>query len=225
VAASLSAHALMLLALLWRPTPPDLPPPPPPIAVELVQDPAPPPPAPPPPTEVAVDLPAPPRPTPPSKPAARRSHARITRAPAQIVSVATAEPGPAADADESLSDAQIAGAASAGSGPAGGACDMARRLQGALRRDPLVRAAVASSAGKAIMVWNGDWVRHGGEDGKGLAAVREAIMWEIAFSPKACRAEAQHGLILLSLNDGRGSTRLAMGEGEWRWSDLLTARR
>src|SRR5262249_42269465 len=70
-----------------------------------------------------------------------------------------------------LSAADLAGAASADSGGGGGQCDLARQLQGALRKDPLVKAAVAGSAGKAIMVWNGDWVQTNGEDGKGLAAV------------------------------------------------------
>ena len=80
----------------------------------------------------------------------------------------------------------------------------------------------ANRVGKAIMVWNGDWVRSGEQDGKGLAAVREAIMWEVAFAPAACRHERVHGLVLLSLNDG--FTRLAVGQGEWTWSDLLATR-
>jgi hypothetical protein len=117
-----------------------------------------------------------------------------------------------------LSAAELAGAASADAGGGGGSCDLARQLQGALRRDPLVQAAVAGSVGKAIMVWNGDWVRSVGEDGKGLAAVREAMMWEIAFAPEACRTRPVHGLILLSMNN---TARLAVGAGEWRWSDLL----
>ena len=101
---------------------------------------------------------------------------------------------------------------------------MARRVQSALRKDPLVRAAVAGSAGKATLVWNGDWVQSRGEDGKGLAAVREAIMWEIAFAPQACRAQPVRGLVLISLNQAAGAARLAIGSGEWRWSDLLTPR-
>lgn len=101
---------------------------------------------------------------------------------------------------------------------------MARAVQQALQRDPLVRAAVedANRLGKAIMVWNGDWVRSGGQDGKGLSAAREAIMWEVAFAPEACRNQRMHGLILLSLADGR--TRFAIGSGDWRWSDLLGVR-
>ena len=103
----------------------------------------------------------------------------------------------------------------------GGVCDLARQLQGALRRDPLVQAAVAGASGRAIRVWNGDWVKSQGEDGKGLAAVREAILWEIAFAPETCRAKPVRGVILLSMSAGPGGPRLAVGAGEWRWSDLL----
>ncbi len=120
-----------------------------------------------------------------------------------------------------LSASDLAGAASADSGGGGGSCDLARQVQGALRKDSLVQAAVAASGGKAIRVWNGDWVQSSGEDGKGLAAVREAITWEIAFAPESCRTRPVHGIILLSMNTGPGAARLAVGAGEWRWSDLL----
>jgi hypothetical protein len=132
---------------------------------------------------------------------------------------------PMPDTSDLLSDSQLAGAARAGEGGAGGSgCDMARAVQQALRRDPLVRAAVedANRLGKAIMLWNGDWVRSGEQDGKGLSAVREAIMWEVAFAPEACRNQRVHGLVLLSLADG--VTRFAIGSGDWRWSDLLGVR-
>ncbi len=107
---------------------------------------------------------------------------------------------------------------------------MARRLQSALRKARLVQAAVADAGradgagGKALYVWNGDWIQSRGQDGNGLAAVREAIMWEVAFAPEACRAEPVHGLVLFSLNDGPGSARLVVGSGVWRWSDLLRPR-
>jgi hypothetical protein len=120
-----------------------------------------------------------------------------------------------------LSAADLAGAASVDSGGGGGQCDLARQLQSALRKDPLVQAAVASSGGKAIRVWNGDWVQSTGEDGKGMAAVREAMIWEIAFAPEACKSRPVHGLILLSMNTG---ARLAVGAGEWKWGDLLHSR-
>jgi hypothetical protein len=75
-----------------------------------------------------------------------------------------------------------------------------------------------------LVIWNGDWVRYGEEDGKGLASVRQAIAVEVAFAPKACRAQSMHGLVLLSLNDTPGAARLVLGAGAWRWSDLLFAR-
>jgi hypothetical protein len=164
-------------------------------------------------------------PKPKAAPPQRHDLARriAVRAPPEAVSAAKdkATPQPGVE----LSPAELAGAASADSGGGGGQCDLARQLQGALRKDPLVQAAVAGEAGKAIRVWDGDWVRSGGEDGKGLAAVREAMIWEIAFAPEACRTRPVHGLILLSMNTSPGAPRLAVGAGEWRWSDLLQNRR
>jgi hypothetical protein len=164
----------------------------------------------------AVKKPKPVKP-PPRRNLVRRSPARPDR------DSLTAGKVRASDTGDELTEAQIAGAAEAGSGSgeAGGICDMARRVQTALRKDPLVLAAVAASSGKAMMVWNGDWVRGRGEDGKGLAAVREAILWEVAFAPPACRAKPVRGLILISLNAAAGPAKLAIGTGEWRWSDLL----
>jgi hypothetical protein len=207
-AATVGAHLLVLAALFWpraghspAPAKPELPP----IQVSLVDSPKPAPPAPPGP-EIETLRPAPPQAVPP------------------VVNIST-RPEPDNFSDV-LSQSQIAGAASAGEGGGGGggSCDMARAVQQALRRDRLVRPAVqeANRLGKAIMLWDGDWVRTGGQDGKGLSAVREAIMWEVAFVPESCRNQRMHGLILLSLEDG--TTRFAIGSGDWRWSDLLGVR-
>lgn len=127
-----------------------------------------------------------------------------------------------------LSDSQIVGAVAAGEGGdgaasggnGGGGCNTAQVLQTALRRDPMVLAAITSAGrfGQAVMLWDGDWVRSGDQDGKGLSGVRQAILWELAFAPEACRNKAMEGLVLLSL---AGNTRLAIGAGAWRWSDLL----
>jgi hypothetical protein len=234
---SLATHAAVVLALLWVWVPPASVIDPAPIIVSLVAPLRPPtPPAPPaPPTKAKT--PKPPKKKPekprtvakrtPEKPPPPRRIARMAPVRSEFAPRhAEAEP---ADGEADVSDAELAGAASAGSGAPGGACDMARRLQNALRRDPLVQAAVAQArasgmGGKAIRVWNGDWVQSRGEDGRGLSAVREAITWEVAFAPKACRSEPVHGLILISLNEAPGSARLIVGSGEWRWSDLLTLR-
>ncbi len=127
------------------------------------------------------------------------------------------------------SEAELAGAASAGSssGRGGGPCDMSARVQAALRGDPLVRSSALTGAapGQAFWVWNGDWVRSGGQDGKGLAAVREAILWEVAFAPPECRTAPVRGLVLITLDGAAGGRRLVLGAQTWRWADLLHPRR
>jgi hypothetical protein len=170
-----------------------------------------------------AEAPAPPDATKTEDAASRQPTMRPTPPrPAAPAPAATSTPAP--DTSDLLSEAQLAGAASAGEGGSGG-CDVAQVVQQALRRDPLVRTAVedAHRLGKAIMLWNGDWVQSVGQDGKGLSAVREAVMWVVAFAPQACRDERVHGLVLLSLGDG--GTRFAIGSGDWRWSDLLGVRR
>ncbi len=220
VAVSASAHVAVLLALVVARVDPPRPAEPPAMTVSLVRFEPPPTPsvAPPAPEQE----PAPVKPPPPP-PVARRPVAPTPHViPEPVSHVRSAESGPGMSASER------AGAATAGSGASGASgrpCDMVRWLQAALRKDPMVQSAVSGLNGKAVRVWDGDWVRSGGEDGKGMAAVREAIMWEVAFAPKACRAEPVHGLVVLAMNEGAGSTRLAMGAGYWRWSDLLTPHR
>lgn len=167
---------------------------------------------------------------PPVKPPPRRP---IVKPPPPDVDYIPAQVARKSDSGATLTEAQLAGATTAGSGEGsggggsgggggGGRCDMAARLQAALRRDPLVRAAIVGSSGKATLLWNGEWVRSLSEDGKGLATIREAILWEVAFAPAACKAQPVRGLVVLSLNGAGGPTRLALGSGAWRWSDLLT---
>jgi hypothetical protein len=207
VALSLTAHVAILCALLWAraEAPKARPPAGETLALVELQPFA---------SEAAQTAPQPAR--------ARSAPPRTIGLPSLTVDPVPAETSPTADSGDGLSDSQLAGAATAGGGGApGGDCDMAARVQSALRKDPLVRAAVAGSAGKATLVWDGDWVRSHGEDGKGLAAVREAIIWEVAFAPEACRTEPVRGLVLLSMNEAAGSARLAVGAAEWRWSDLL----
>lgn len=178
-------------------------------------------------TIVSLDVAKPPG---PPSPEAAESEASNTVPPPTPMQVRAPVFAVAAVPDNSdlLSESQIAGAASAGEGAGGGgggSCDLARAVQQALRRDPLVHTAVqnANRQGKAVMMWNGDWVRSGAQDGKGLSAVREAIMWAVAFAPETCRNEPMRGLVMMSLADG--STRFAIGAGSWRWSDLLGVRR
>jgi hypothetical protein len=136
---------------------------------------------------------------------------------------------PTSNMADVLSEAELAGIMSAhGDGgdaaAGGGGCDIVRAVEHALQRDPAVHTAVANAdrQGKVVMLWNGDWVRSGDQDGKGLSVVREAVMWEVAFAPEACRNMRMQGPVLLSLADG--TTRFVIGAGAWRWSDLLGLR-
>ena len=202
------------LALLLIPrgsTPhPQVPPEPDLVQVSVMDTPKPQPPGPP---DVQMAQPE-------AAPSPMLPHVTVARVP---VPVAITKP----DNSDLLSASQLAGAAAVGEGEGGGgggSCDLAQAVQRALRRDPQVRSAVdeANRSGKAIMLWNGDWVRSGGQEGKGLSAAREAVMWEVGFAPQACRNQRMHGLLLMSLADG--GTRFAIGTGDWRWSDLLGVR-
>jgi len=160
-------------------------------------------------------------------------------------------PAPKAPTYALLSAAQTAGAITVGAGPGGGAggagasgtgagdgaggggssCSMVARLQTALRKDPNIQATVAEASaasgarGRALHLWDGQWVQSPGQTGRGLAGVRQAIAVEVAFAPEACRRDAVSGHVVLSLADGPGAPRIALGAGRWRWSDLLEARR
>lgn len=211
-AATVTAHVAVFAALFWPRALPPRPPEPAAIQVSLIDTPKPTPPLPPEPDKIdtgaTVIVPDP-------KPPAIHLQAQST------IQVKAPD-----DMSDVLNEADLAGAATIGEGgDSGGACDMGRLVQRALRRDPLVHTAVqnANRLGKAIMLWNGDWVRTGGEEGKGLSAVREAILWEVGFAPEACRTTPVRGMVVLSLADGR--TRFAVGTGAWRWSDLLGLRR
>jgi hypothetical protein len=171
--------------------------------------------------------PTPPKPKTVTKTPPQKIIARITPTPvkSRVEPIAASE-APAQPAEHAaLSDGELAGAATAGSGRGGGeACDMAEIIQTALRNDAKVQAAVARvNSGKAIHVWNGHWVQSPGEEGLGLAGVRETIMVKVGFAPAACRNQAMRGLVLLSLNDS-GTARVVIGGGAWKWSDLLGLR-
>jgi hypothetical protein len=217
-ALSLAAHAALLFALLSPGGRPQLPKESPPVTVELVD---------------LLILNSQPASAALTKAASARVEPQrqlIKPRPAVARDQVETLPSPPENA-QSLSEAELAGAATAGTGSGeaiggsgGAACDMAARVQTALRQDPLVKAAVSGAAGKVSLVWDGDWVRSGREDGKGLAAVREAILWAVGFAPKACRGQAVRGLVLLSVDSDAGPVRLVVGAAQWRWSDLLTPR-
>jgi hypothetical protein len=218
---SISLHALALGAVLHSQFKAPAPPEPEPMTISLVPPfVEPPPPPPPPPPKPVAEAPTPA----PAAPMIQKNIFRKTPNPPPDMRVEAAGDDDKPKAGIVLSDADIAGAATSGTGSAGGECNMQQFLESKLRNDRSVQAAIADSgATSAMMVWNGDWVRHPGQEGEGLAQLREAMMWEIAFAPEACRKQPVRGLVLLSLNDSAAG-RIVLGSGHWRWSDLLFAR-
>lgn len=225
-------HAALLLALVtMQPPAPSAPVAPEPIPVLLT--PSPPEPPPPPEPEPQAEKPEPAR-TKTTSPAPRKDPpppkrvvAQVKPAPPTVVPIPAAPK--AAYGFTEASDGDLAGASTAEGGGSdrgsGAGCNMTRRLQTALRKDRQAQAAMSQAhRGRPIMMWNGDWVRHPSQDGAGLAAVREAILWEVGFAPEACKTETQRGMVLISMNDGPGAARLVVGSGAWRWQDLLFTR-
>ncbi len=209
---SLLIHGVLAMALIlgWVAAPQWVEPP----AVEVALVPGPAPNPDPKPAVVAAAKPQPVKPTPARSPV-RKSVAAPHPAPLPVSAK------PARDFGPGLSESQIAGASTADSGSGGGGeCNMTRMVQAALRKDPVVQSAVREMGARAVMVWNGGWMQAQGEDGNGLAAVREAIMWEVAFAPEACRRQTVRGMVLLNVSSG--GARLGLGSGEWRWSDVVT---
>ncbi len=239
------AHAaFFVLILMHPPSPMERAVEPPAVAATLIQPP-PPPPTPaddPKPPEKKVDAPAaagPKKPTPPTPPKTVLKVRQPRTPPPPDVPTITATPGPPEPnvvlGESALAGATLAGAGQGagnggGAGGGGAGCDMVRRLQDALRQDPEVRSAVAQAhrplgPGKAILVWDGEWMRNPGQEGKGLAGVRQAIAMEVAFAPAACKAQPMRGLVVISFSDSPGAPKLALGGGSWRWQELLSARR
>lgn len=221
------AHVLAVAAvMLAQPAPPPvaelapmnvvLAPPPPPPVIQPAETLAPEPEPEPAPRAETNDRPVEPPPRIPVRP---------TPIPRQVpVEPIPAEPAPyPGDANAEVSESELAGAGTAASAGGGaGSCNMTGRLQAALREDRRVRAAVAEAyRGRALRVWDGGWVRHAGQEGAGLAQVREAILWEVGFAPEACRREQMRGLVVIALTDAPGGARLVVGAPAWRWSDLL----
>lgn len=167
----------------------------------------------------------------------------LPKMPVETVQVASVAPVPNM---RLLGEGEVAGALVAGQGAGGGAgeggsggggsggtgqggtCDMVGRLEAMVRRDSRVQSGVrqaqqALNAGRRPMViWDGDWVQSSGQEGRGLAGVRQAIAVEIAFAPRECRIQTVRGMVVLSLGDDAGSPRLALGAGQWRWGELAT---
>ncbi|GLK48234.1 hypothetical protein GCM10017620_12070 [Brevundimonas intermedia] len=148
---------------------------------------------------------------------------------AQLAGAMTVGAGPGGGGGNGVGGSGGTGGTGSGPGSGGGSCDMVRWVQDAVRDDAAVRRAVISAShemnasGRAMLVWDGDWLQSRNQSGKGLAGVRQAIALEVAFAPAECKNQRMTGLAVLKLEDGAEGARIALGKGSWRWSDLLGA--
>ena len=198
-------HAIVFAALFWpRAATPPSHIVPPPLQVSLLETPKPMPPAPP-------------------EPAMLQPDAADAAPPHLAVRAPTPSPFTVPDTSDLLSNSQLAGAATVGEGGGGGgsmrhgagrAAGLAARSHGARGRwkTPTAQAR-PSCCGTAIGC---------GRAGRMARACRRCARrshgkWPSRRKPAA--TQRMHGLVLLSLADG--STRFAVGAGDWRWSDLL----
>jgi len=148
---------------------------------------------------------------------------------AQMAGAMTVGSGPGGGGGNGVGGGGGSGGTGSGSGSGGGSCDMVRWVQDAVRDDTAVRRAVIAASremnasGRAMLVWDGDWLQSRNQSGKGLAGVRQAIALEVAFAPAECKNQRMTGLAVLKLEDSADGARIALGRGSWRWSDLLGA--
>lgn len=113
---------------------------------------------------------------------------------------------------------------------AGRDCALEGPIQAALQASEPVRAALGKvpptsrSVANAIMLWDGAWVdpaKLGGATA--IDPIRDAIIAGIAAAPADCRGSLLRGPRLLAIVGGQDTTLIALGSGEWRWSDLQSS--
>ena len=80
----------------------------------------------------------------------------------------------------------------------------------------------ARSVANAIMLWDGRWMEASDLGGSTIAdPIRAAIIEQVRFESPACRDMPIRGPRFITLVATPANIVLAMGSGEWRWSDLL----
>ena len=110
-------------------------------------------------------------------------------------------------------------------------CDLTGAIQAALEGDPRTRDELAlipqqaRSVANAVQLWDGAWVDPDRLGGPTIAEpIREAIVNVIRQAPPVCHDQTVAGPRLFAITDPRGTIIVALGSGQWRWSDLLAPR-
>ena len=114
------------------------------------------------------------------------------------------------------------------SAASGKPCEIATTLQSLLQTDPAVREALTRiprdkrSVAGAVMLWKRTWVSADAVGGvTAMEPIQSAIVQAVGAAEPNCRDETVLGPRLFIVGDTRGAIVLALGSGQWRWSDLL----
>ena len=107
-------------------------------------------------------------------------------------------------------------------------CDLSGAIQAALEGDPKTRDELAliprqaRSVANAVQLWDGVWVDPDSLGGPAITEpIRVAIVNTISQAPPACSDQTVVGPRLFAVADPRGTIIVALGSGQWKWSDLL----
>ncbi|QUD89818.1 hypothetical protein [Phenylobacterium montanum] len=108
-------------------------------------------------------------------------------------------------------------------GPPDGPCDLAKNLAEDFQASALARQGVslipasARSVSNTVLLWNGSWPSH---PDQGSALLRGLVAREVGAARPDCRDQLNNGPMFF-FAPSVPATLLAVGSGQWRWSDLI----
>jgi len=113
-------------------------------------------------------------------------------------------------------------------GLSGAGCALSDQVQAALRTSPAVAAALAAmprsvrSVADATLLWDGRWADAGPMGGTAVAApIRAAVAGALRTASTECLAAPLAGPRFLYVATADGTRVLALGSGDWSWSQVL----
>ena len=163
----------------------------------------------------------------PAKTVARRQLSRAQTEPADPPPAPDPAEAPPEDAADATQSAEAASALenfepASAKGKPDAPCDLAGNLAADLQTSPAAREGAseipnsARSVANAVMLWNGLWPNH---PDRGAALLRAVIEREVEAARPDCSDQLNSGPMFFFVS-GDPATVLALGSGQWRWSDL-----
>ena len=110
----------------------------------------------------------------------------------------------------------------------GTGCALNDQVQAALRASPAVKAALAAmprtarSVADAMLLWDGHWADAAQLGGAGVATpIRATVAAALRSAPADCLAAPIAGPRFLFVPADGGTRVIALGSGEWSWSQVV----